>query len=222
MKMSCPIPNKSYPDNYTSPTSVEIDQHLLACTANLYPETTMTAPQAQTMNRLLSDTDDSLRMALFHGLWYNPPYSDHFELYFGLEINEAVQVFCLGGTISGYLFTSEYAKVASDSTLYYEWLRNPEAQARWNRAQHQRQQLMSCLNKPGVQAPVATPTPPTPKTCDYQSFEGAFAQGGAEKIASLIASGYKVAVETLNSCDQVTSTSTAFSGNVKIVGYVCK
>lgn len=224
MKMACPIPNKSYPDGYTSPSPNDIAQHVLACTADLYPETSMSSAQASTMDRLLNETDDSLRMKLFHKLWYNPPYSDHFELYFGLEIKEAASVFCLGGEISGLLFTSEYAKVVSDTGLYDDWLRNPEAQARWRQAQTQRGQLLSCLNKSATVTP-PTPTPtPVPKNCDYESFEGNFEQGGAEKIDKLLGHGYKVAVETTNSCDQVVATPGPqnFKGKVKIVGYLCK
>lgn len=225
MQMACPIPNKSYPNGYTSPAPTDIAKHLLACTADLYPETVMSAAQSQTMDRLLDETDDSLRMKMFHKFWYNPPYSDHFELYFGLEISEAASVFCLnGGGISGYLFTSEYAKVMSDSILYDAWVRNPAAQARWQQAQIQRGQLLSCLNKPTTPTPPPPHTTPGAKTCDYQSFEGEFKQGGAERIASLLSQGYKVAVETSNSCAQVNGSGSPanFDGNVKIVGYLCK
>ena len=182
----------------------------------------MTSAQVATMNKLLDANDESMRMRFFKGLWYQPPYTDHFEMYFGLEGKEAAAVFCLGASISGQLMTSEYVRVVSGDG-YFQWLNDPAAQARWNEAQHLRQQLLSCLNKPATALPAPAPTLPG-KLCDYKSFEGNFDDGGRDQMLNLLTDGYKLAVETNKSCDQWTQVpeSGKFNGRVKIVGYRCR
>lgn len=225
MKMACPIYNRSYPKDYVAPSSMEIDQHLMACTSDLYPETAMTAAQAQTMDQLLNESDDSLRRKMFEKFWYQPPYTEYFELYFGLENKEAAYVFCLDQEISGPLMTEEYITASLDWFHFDQWENNPAAQIRWQKAQQQRQQLLSCLNKPAPLPPVSTsPSVPTEKICQYQSFEGLFNLGGQNQISLLLSQGYKIAMETANSCQQLTSvpSSQDFEGLVKIAGYFCK
>lgn len=218
MSMACPIYNKSYPSDYVSPSTDQIWQHVLACNSQVYPETNISGAQLTAIDELLNIENDSLRQKLFKGLWYQRPYSDHFELYFGLENKEAALVFCLNQSISGPLITSEYAAVMS-SEQFWNWQNDPAAQARWNAAQVQRQQLLSCLNKP-----TSNPINKQP-VCDYKSFQGDFQQNGQEFISSMLLAGYKVAVETKNSCVEINSVPAKndpqFLGIVKIAGYRC-
>lgn len=146
MAMSCPIYNKSYPKNYVSPSPAQITNHLRACTSALYPETPTTAKQQKTLDRLLDPQDASMRVKMFKKLWYSPPYSDDFEFYFGLEIKEAVQVFCLNNPyLPKTLVTSEFAQANPDQLDH--WRLNPVAQKREQFAQSIRRQLLSCVNK---------------------------------------------------------------------------
>lgn len=146
MAMSCPIYNKSYPKDYVAPTTAEVKSHLRMCTPAVYPETPTSAPQQQTLDRLLSTQDPALQVKMFKRLWYTPEFSDHFELYFGLEVKEAVQIFCLNNPyLPEMLVTSEYAKNLYDN--YDSWKNNPASQKRWDFAQSIRKQLRSCLNK---------------------------------------------------------------------------
>jgi hypothetical protein len=219
MTMVCPIYNKSYPKDYVAPTQQKVWEHILACNPDRYPETTITGKQLETIERLLNVSDDSLRQKMFKGLWYQKDFSDHFELYFGLANSEAAYVFCLDQEISGPLYTSEYWGVHA-TEQYWTWLSDPEAQKRWNAAQIQRRQLLSCLNKPATQ-----PLPP-PQKCEYKMFEGEYAQGGRDFIANMLFFGYKVAVETQYSCMEIKTTPAvndpSLFGRVKIAGYVCK
>jgi len=229
MSMACQIPNKSYPNNYVAPSAAQVQAKLLACSPTVYPETSMNPEQSVTMDRLLDENDPSLRLKMFKGLWFQPPYTGHFETYFGLDGSEAAYVICMGiGHLSDELYTTERAYADRSEGGYEQWLRNPEAQARWRAAQKIRQQLNSCLNKPGTvtSAPPSSPTPSAPaqKKCDYKSFEGKFEKGGLEEIQSLLAAGYKVAVEGNQMCSEISQvpSSLDFSGQVKIVGYRCK
>lgn len=225
MALSCPIGNKSYPSDYVSPSATDVKTRLYACTAELYPETLMTANQTSTMAAALDDSNSAMRNRLFAGLWYQPHYSDDFELYFGLTGQEAAYAFCLGRPVAGLLITAEYAKVASDITALERWTSDPAAQARWQAAQFQRQQLLSCLNKPGS-APVDTaPATPAPApVCEYKSYSGTFNTDALTEISSNLQQGYKVAMETELTCTQVSTVPTidAFKGKVKIVGYRCQ
>ncbi len=224
MAMSCQIYNKSYPTPYTAPTVEQIRSHILACTPALYPETPMTATQTSTINGLLDASNDSLRQRFFKGLWYQPPLTEDFALYFGLENSEAAYAFCMNKPIVGVLYTQEYAN-AVNSHRVDEWQMNSEAQARWNSAQALRAQLFSCLNKPGgVITPDPTSPPPPVHFCEYKSFEGYYEVGGRDEIATNLAQGFKVAVETGVSCTQLTAVPNvgAFTGVIKIAGVKCQ
>jgi len=149
--LSCPIHNDSdkfY--NYQSsqaPDRAAIFARIARCTAEAYPETPLSKQAQETMASLLG-ADSALREKIYDFLWYRLPYTDHFELYFGLSNLEARQIFCHGrpaaNVLAGPLFTSEYARVASTEG-YWDWLRDPGAQARYNEVQAIRDQLRKCL-----------------------------------------------------------------------------
>lgn len=225
MEMSCQIYNKSYAKPYVVPTHDQIYEHVLACTAELYPETPVTNAQSSMLTTLLDPSNDSLRQRMFKGIWYQPPYTDDFADYFGLENRDAAYVFCLNQNISGPLMTMEYVNAVYGD--YEGWLRNPAAQARWEKAQTQRAQLLSCLNQPGTAVPA--PTTPTPSThsCEYKSFDGFYDLGGRDEIQGYLALGYKVSIETgtaNKSCQQVSEipAAGAYTGIVHIAGFKCK
>lgn len=223
MAASCPIPNKSYPNGYVSPTPEQVKSRLYACTEELYPETVMGMHQAATIGSLLDDNNPAMRNLLFSGLWYQPPYSDDYELYFGLTGAEAAYTFCMGQPLNpGPLVTTEYSKAVYGD--YDGWLRSPAAQARWNAAQLQRKQLQSCLNKP-ASAPVAVVPPPVPGVvCDYKSYEGTFNADALSEISSDLQQGYKIAMETDLTCSliSVMPSASAYRGKVKIAAYRCQ
>lgn len=227
MAMSCQIYNKSYPRGYVAPSAAQIEAQMLACTKDIYPETATSSAQAATIDRLLNESDDSLRQKMFKGMWFQPPYTGHFETYFGLDGAEAAYAFCLNAgasTISGELYTTERAMAEGREGGYEMWLRDPAAQARWNAAQTIRKQLQSCFNKPGTVEPEPTPNPVPQKKCEYKSFEGRYEKGGKKEIKDLLEEGYKVAIEGNLMCAQVTVVpeDDAFKGNLRIVGYRCQ
>jgi hypothetical protein len=221
MAMSCQIPNRSYPAGYVPPSAKDIETRLLACTPALYPETPMTTPQSQSIDRLLDEKDDSLRQKMFKGVWYQSPFTEYFETYFGLDNAEAANVICMNkGVLPNILATKEYLD-AFYGDNFDSWQNNPAAQARWNFAQMLRQQLLSCFDKPSN--PPTPITPPGAKVCQYRSFEGDYQKGGLEEITQDLADGYKLAVEANNSCMLLTTVPAPgqLKGNVKIVGYKC-
>jgi len=221
MTSACPIPNGSNPPGYVSPTRDQIFKRVQGCSDLIYPETNMTASQTNTMNQLLS-SDPALRQKMFERFWYQLPYSDDFELYFGLQNSEAVQLFCWGGNkslVSGPLQTTEYWQ-AEGSDQYWQWLFDPAAQARYNAAQVQRKQLQACLDQADNYQ--KNPPPPIKGSCDYRTFEGLYELGGQAEIQSMLNDGYKVGMEGGNSCRLVTTAPDIGVSQVKIAGYRCQ
>jgi len=227
MYQACQIYNRSYPKDYVAPSEREIQNHLQACSAEVYPETTMTAPQTSTIEKLLDPSDDQMRKKLFKGLWYQPPMSDHFELYFGLSGAEAAYAFCMNQPqLTPILYTSDYWNSMNGEAGFFDLDRlDPAARARWNEAQFNRRNLLSCFDKPGQPRPPGMGMPaPAQKVCQYRSFEGRFEQGGREEIQNFLREGYQLSIETDKSCLQVQQVPAAgdYSGKLKISGYRCR
>lgn len=149
--LSCPISNKSDAqygyDASDAPDRDTVFARIARCTAEAYPETPLASEAAETISTLLSP-DDSLRHKFYDFLWYQPPYTDHFELYFGLDTVEARRIFCDGQdplkVIDGPLYTTEYWQAQSQDR-YWQWLWDPAAQKRWDTVQSYREQLRRCL-----------------------------------------------------------------------------
>ena len=221
MTSACPIPNGSNPPGYVSPTRDQIFKRVQGCSDLTYPETAMTSSQSSTMSKLLS-SDPALRQQMFQRFWWQNPYSDDFELYFGLANSEAVQLFCWGASkasISGPLQTTEYWQAVSNDQ-YWQWLFDPSAQARYNAAQVQRKQLQACLDQSDSYQ--KNPPPPLKGSCDYKTFEGLYELGGQAEIQTMLADGYKVGIEANNSCRLVTNAPEIGVSQVKIAGFRCQ
>lgn len=221
MSMACQISNKSYPKDYVAPTADQVQEKLAACSPDLYPETPMTSSQSAAIDQLLDPADSSLRQKMFKGIWYQPPFTEYFENYFGLDNTEAVNVICMNnGPLPSTLATKEYLDALADN--YDAWLANPSAQKRWQFAQMLRQQLLSCLSKP---APPPQPTPlPIAKKCRTRSFEGNFEQGGLDEIKDALGKGFKLSIEANNACVQVKDPIAAqnLKGKLKIISFKCE
>ncbi len=224
----CLINNASDPKNVKIPSKDELVKRLQACTAEVYPETALNLEESLTLNDLLDPNNASFHNKIFKSLYYQPPYTDHFESYFGLETQEARKVLCFNTeNLLGDLVTTEYAK----ECLYSEdncrsFLGNKEKYERWDRANQIRKQLQSCLDKP-YQPPQTRPTSSTPnnKQCKVETFEGHVSQGGTHFLTHLFLKGYKVSIETEESCEIVDSISDDLLENhsrVRISAYKCE
>ena len=95
MELGCKIANKSDPKDYQAPSYADILKYLNQASKSMYPDSAPTARQQQSIVKWMNNDKKHLER-LFGGLWYNPPYSDDFETYFGLEPREARYLFCYG------------------------------------------------------------------------------------------------------------------------------
>ncbi len=220
LSLSCSIQNKSDPVGYSNyPTLAQIEKRLESCTTVDYPVTPTSEAQRQTLDRLLS-ADPEMRQKFFSGLWYRPPYTDHFELYFGVESIEARRIFCYrNDRLDGDLLTSEYWHSCRNSRDdCSSWKSDAQAQKRWQDAQKIRSGLKVCLDRPlAPQTP--TPTPPSsPALCLWKSFEGP--REDVEKYGeNLKTQGFRVSFQDQASCklDEVPSDSNW----MQVTGYRC-
>ncbi len=231
MFMSCGIQNASDPGSY-SPTQhdiYEIRSKLQACTAEALPETPLKKDELVTINKMLDKNDASMRNKIYRGLYYRPPFTDHFETYFGVETQTIRQILCYDASssgLNGFDYTSEYAKACGgggEGDSCGRWERDPAAQARWNAVQNIRAQLRDCVNRSLHLPPIQPPTQPI---CYWRTFEGYYQLGGASEFASMQSNGYDhISVEYKNACYNPQNLSTLpviTSGLVKISGYFCK
>ncbi len=221
----CLIPNSSDPINKIIPSKQEILNRLQSCTSEIYPETSLTTSEKQTIEDLLDPANVSFQNKIFKGLYYQPPFTDHFETYFGIETQAARQLLCFNtGSIAGDLITSEYASECLYSDDNCAAFKSDKVKySRWLAANQIRKELQSCLDKP-YNSPVAQPAPPPAKQCQIESFEGHISQGGVELLYHLVQNGYTISVETDDQCQVVNNVTDNFLENlsrVRITGYKC-
>ena len=234
MFLSCGIPNASNPQsaNARQPSLNDIRSRLAACTPKVFPDTIATLPPSgqQTVLSLINPADSSMRHRFYSGLWYQPPFTDYFEQYYGVESQTIREVLCYDadaqGSLSGFDYTTPYARACGgggNGDSCESWQSNPTEQAAWNALQSIRAQLRSCIDKPGTVTPIPGTTPPT---CTYQTFSGSYQLGGAAVLADLEAKpGMQISVEYNNMCYNPTNLSSLpvmTSGLVTISGYSCQ
>ncbi len=173
MYLACQISNKSDHNDFR-PTKEQIIEKLNRGSNALYPETTRTAQMELVIQGLTNVADDSLRKTMFSGLWYKPPYSDAFETYFGLAVQEAKSVFCWNGDKKTPTITDpvgikskEYIDCLYNSSNPFSCQEKPLHVA----GEVYRNQLKNVLAK-SISEPYVAPNAVPAKTCAWDKFEG--------------------------------------------------
>lgn len=219
MTNACKVNNASYGANYKAPSAESHLAKLNRCSATLYKDTGMTSAQSSTISKLAAG-DTALVNKMFSGLWYNAPYSDHFETYFGIMVHDVVKVFCQNN-------------VAAFPTIvyplgYFEGITNsPNYQmpVDYVLANQYRVSLQSCmnesLNNPWKPGPV-----PAGKTCDYETLSGEAGSVIKDQVAQWLAKGQMVGADVKNVGHAVNITHVdqlnGYTGEIKVGTYVCK
>lgn len=219
MSTACGVYNKSYGSSYVAPDAATHLAKLNRCSPSLYKDSAPTAQQADLISRLISQ-DASLLNKMFGGLWYQPPYSDYFETYFGLEVGEAAQVFCMqsSSNVSGGLYPASYWQDSQDF--------NYKLPAEYVAANGYRDGLKACI--PESQSNPWAPSGPAPtqKTCTFETLTG---EAGAEittQVSAWLAQGYTVGADVKNQglcmsiskIDQINMSQ----GEISVGAYKCQ
>ncbi|MBL7672327.1 MAG: hypothetical protein JNM39_17740 [Bdellovibrionaceae bacterium] len=231
MSRACQVPNKSDPDNYIAPTREAILAQINRCSPSLYKDTTATSAQNSLIQSLVKDSD-TLRRKMFGNLWYNPPYSDNFETFFGLDVGEARGLICYRNSgVSGAIYDAGYYN-SPDSFNY----RMPKEYVQANQI---REDLKNCLTESTSHPWVKQPDPP-PKTCRFESISGLSGEPIQEQVKLWLSQGWTVSIEASslpndpdygppppsnqNQCLPLTTTEElkGMQGALKAAAYICR
>lgn len=226
MALGCSIPNKSAPTNYIAPTKAQLISRLNRLSPAFYPDSAMSAFQISTIEGL--KVSPALQQKMFGGLWYQPPFSDAFETYFGLEVREAVYQLCYQSPASSFTpdnSTDLQSKAMIDcqSNQGFGCKEIPAYVA----GNVYRNQLRSGMIE-SIQNPYVSPKPTPSKTCSWEKFDGLYELGGAEQIGKWLVSSQKISMEVKGAggrCSLINSLpagSDIPNGEVVLSAYICK
>ena len=222
MAAVCPINRAYYGNKYAATTIADHLAKLNRCSTALYPASTPDAGQNDVVQRLLNN-DTALQNKMFTGLWYKPPYSDYFETYFGLEVGQAIQVFCEQSVanISGMLVPSSTAPNPYGPVWEYP---DPMPDM-YVKANDYRDGLSACISLSKT-SPWQAPPPVAAKACNYETLAGAAGDQINSQVSSWLAAGYTVGADmaTTGVCSSVKSLDDikSYQGDITVGAYICK
>lgn len=195
MELGCAIANKSDPKNYRAPTGADILKYLNQANKNMYPDSTMTTRQEQNVTKW-TDGDKKHLEHLFGGLWYNPPYSDDFETYFGLEPREARYLFCYGQpevTFKPDAFTPLYSVEYYNCIHENGFLSQCRERANYMQANIYRKQLAASIER-SLADPINDQELVPINKCHWKSMSGYYNLEMETKLIVWKNAGYEMAV----------------------------
>lgn len=224
MTLSCGITNKSDLTAFR-PTRNMILNKLNQASQTNYPESPRTALIEMTVQGLTNLNDSSLRQKMFGGLWYQPPYSDAFETYFGITSSEAKSTFCWnGGVMNGAItdpvgvYSLQWVQCQSGDSFSCQ--ERPE----YIQAQVFRTQLQKSLSL-GVTNPYSAPTPDPQKSCRWDKFEGNDLIAAKQQLKLWKSQGRKVSMNVKKNnaglCSDATENNITEGSNVEMATYTC-
>jgi len=227
MLLACNVSNKSDANNFR-PTEAMILNKLNRASEDIYPESKRTAQMTLVIQGLTNPTDNSLRQKMFGGLWYQPPYSDAFETYFGITVPEAKSLFCWNGDKMTGGLTDITGLVSKDylDCQYSDSSFNCKEKPEYIAAYGYRTQLENAL-KLGVTNPYVAPAPTPQKKCSWNRFEGNDLVAALVQLKAWKAEGRKVSLAIKNadgasSCGEAVESNLKPGSTVQLATYKCE
>lgn len=182
MNSSCKISNKSDPQGYSPSKDFIFKLH--KCTVKAYSDNDSSKNQKDLAFQLTFDVN--LQKKLFGGIWYQPPFSDLFETYFGISVAEARYLFCYNSSYpQEELFPAEYYH-NQDSQLSYK----PNQE--YKKANTYRSQLRKCIQESLTNQ---IEQPQTPAPCNYEAATGIVNSFMVSKIDLWLSKNLVVGIE---------------------------
>lgn len=222
MTAVCPLNNAATGNKYVTPTLDTHKAKLNRCSPLVYADSTPDAGQNDVVQRLLNN-DILLQKKMFTGLWYQPPYSDYFETYFGLEVGEAIKVFCMQSTetLSGWLVPS--MTMANPYGPVYE--AGDALPAMYITANGYRDGLSACMPQSKYN-PWKPSAPPVAKTCTYETLSGDAGDKVNAQVSAWLTAGYTIGADLKSQgiCSSVKSLNDiqSYQGPITVGAYICK
>lgn len=226
MELGCAITNKSDPKNYLAPSRTTILKYLNQANTKMYPDSAMTTRQQQNISKWMANDKKNLER-LFGGLWYNPPYSDDFETYFGLEPREARYMFCYEtpdttfsvGSVSD-LYSVEYYSCVHENG-YSPSCRERDAYVKGN---IYRRQLIASIER-SLTDPVNDQEMVPVNKCHWETMSGFYNLEMESKLIEWKNAGFDLAVSFETSparCEAVSSISIPLGAKVTVGAKLCE
>lgn len=219
MTAACQVYNRSYGSPYTAPVQADHFAKLNRCSALLYKDSAASSGQSSTVSRLVA-ADSSLVNKMFTGTWHQPPYSDHFKTYFGIEVYDAARIFCQQNTsvFPGFVYPADYVDQINRDPFGYKL---PQE---YVLANQYREGLKTCLAE-SMRNPW-TPGPGVPqKSCSFETLSGEFGPTLTTQVSQWISLGRKVAAEVKNVglCLELHNLEDLlrYNGEITVGTYVC-
>ena len=224
MTLACGITNKSDRTSFRPSRDMILNKLNQASEIN-YPESKRTALMEMTIQGLTNPNDASLRQKMFGGLWYQPPYSDAFETYFGITSSEAKSTFCWnGGAVTSAItdpvgvYSLQWVQCQSGDS--FSCRERPE----YIQAQVFRTQLQKSLSL-GVTNPFSAPTPDPQKSCRWEKFEGDDLIAAKQQLKAWKSQGRKVSMNVKKNnaglCSDAAEKNITEGSNVEMATYTC-
>lgn len=196
MELGCQVTNKSDPAGYFPPTRAEILKYLNRASQSLYPDSTPTSRQNSILNAWMIG-DKTALSKLFGGLWYNPPYSDDFETYFGLEPKEARYLFCYrtpASSFSPFGTTAPLYSIGYSQCLHESGFSNScREQTNYVHANVYRKQLVRAMAM-SLNEPLNDQEMVPANKCHWQTMQGLYNVEMEHKVQEWKTKGYHMAV----------------------------
>jgi ArsR family metal-binding transcriptional regulator len=224
MNSACKIKNKSDPQGKPVADSAAIFKYLSQANQTRYPDSLTSASQANLLKEL-SNEKSSMYKKLFGGLWYQPPYSDDFETYFGIATQEAKSLFCFQTEPSSFGLIS-YLPLQSKAyidCLYGSSSFSCNEIPSYVEANKIRGQLQKAINY-SLKNPFETGQPTPTNRCFWEKVEGEYNQEMEDIIVSWVNKGYKMAIyfDDVNPrCEQFKQLTSDLKGKLSAAAYIC-
>lgn len=225
MDRACRISNKSQPKNYVPPTREDLIKRLQACSPEIYPDTVLTKEEEAVIPKIATG-DAALLDRMFSGLWYQPPYSDAFDRYFGLGVNEAVPVLCYKTQprLEGELWSREMWEASERYGFVFNWPKDLQQQHAYY--QQVRSGLKACLDKIGQGGPsgdISNGDMVLQPKCAVKGYTSTSTAELKSRAAELLKAGYTVSLESSVACLIVKDASLADGqGALTLAGLKCE
>lgn len=224
MAQACQIKNSSDPLNKIGATKETIFKLLSQGTPEIYPDTSKTTTQTQLLASL-DNNNSELYQKLFGGLWYQPPYSNDFETYFGISTFEAKSLFCFQ-TTTGSFSLNAYLPLQSESYIdcfYNSSTSNCKETRSYINANKFRGELQETILN-SLKSPY-TPGPAIPlNSCFWEKVEGEYNSDFELILLNWIRKNYKISIYYENGnprCENFSGVTPDLKGKIKAAAYIC-
>lgn len=226
MEFGCAIKAKGDPQNYRAPSRTAILKYLNRATESAYPDSPMTKSQKKHIDRWLNG-DEKYLTRLFGGTWYNPPYTDDFETYFGLEAHEARYMFCFEQPYETFSFENMTPLRSSNyvDCLYGDGSTfNCRELPAYVKANEYRTQLLDSivysLNDP-VNEQELVPV----NKCHWETISGHYDEKMEAMVNQWKKAGYQLAVSYESGqprCESISTAAIPLNAKVTVAGKLCE